>query len=191
MALELRRLVHGDLRGMFDGPTTPGSGPLRPAGHPRPLGAVHLDRARRADGLRHGMAAGGAGPHGVGPAREGRSSWWWTRPGPSCPISAWPDGSSRRGSCRRAFGVSNVAVLHRVSDLHSVGASDSEQVALAQGLLADSETRVVYAQSPGELARGLGPVVAVVDREPSSCPNCGEGSPCGRWARARSWSSTG
>ena len=44
-----------------------------------------------------------------------------------------------------------MAVLHRVSDLHSVGASDSEQVALAQGLLADSETRVVYAQSAGEL----------------------------------------
>ena len=54
----------------------------------------------------------------------------------------------------RAFGVSNVAVLHRVSDLRSVGASDSEQVALAQGLLADSETRVIYAQSPGELAAG-------------------------------------
>jgi hypothetical protein len=52
----------------------------------------------------------------------------------------------------RAFGVSNVAVLHRVTDLRSVGASDSEQVALAQGLLADSETRVVYAQAPGELA---------------------------------------
>jgi hypothetical protein len=52
----------------------------------------------------------------------------------------------------RAFGISNVAVLHRVSDLRSVGASDSEQVALAEGLLADSETRVVYAQSPGELA---------------------------------------
>jgi hypothetical protein len=52
----------------------------------------------------------------------------------------------------RAFGVANVAVLHRVSDLRSVGASDSEQVALAQGLLADSETRVVYAQAPSELA---------------------------------------
>ncbi len=51
----------------------------------------------------------------------------------------------------RAFGVSNVAVLHRVSDLQSVGASDSEQVALAHGLLADSETRIVYAQAPGEL----------------------------------------
>jgi hypothetical protein len=52
----------------------------------------------------------------------------------------------------RAFGVANVAVLHRVTDLHAVGASDSEQVALAKGLLADSETRVVYAQSPGEMA---------------------------------------
>ena len=41
----------------------------------------------------------------------------------------------------RAFGVANVAVLHRVTDLHSVGASDSEQVALAKGLLADSKTR--------------------------------------------------
>ncbi len=47
--------------------------------------------------------------------------------------------------------MSNLAVLHRVSDLRSVGASDSEQVALAQWLLADSETRVVYAQSPGEI----------------------------------------
>ena len=51
----------------------------------------------------------------------------------------------------RAFGVSNVAVPHRASDLRSVGAWDSEQVLLAQGLLADSETRVIYAQSPGEL----------------------------------------
>jgi hypothetical protein len=34
-----------------------------------------------------------------------------------------------------------------------VGAEGSEQVNLAEGLLADSETRVVYAQSPGEVAR--------------------------------------
>jgi hypothetical protein len=53
----------------------------------------------------------------------------------------------------RAFGVANVAVLHRLSDLESVGASGSEQVGLARGLLSDSETRVVYAQPPGEVAR--------------------------------------
>jgi hypothetical protein len=50
----------------------------------------------------------------------------------------------------RAYGVANIAVLHRLSDLGSVGSAGSEQVGLAQGLLADSETRVVYGQSPGE-----------------------------------------
>jgi hypothetical protein len=50
------------------------------------------------------------------------------------------------------MGVANIAVLHRLSDLASVGAAGSEQVGLAEGLLADSETRVVYAQSPGEVA---------------------------------------
>ncbi len=52
----------------------------------------------------------------------------------------------------RAYGVANVAVLHRLSDLTPVGAAGSEQVGLAQGLLSDSETRVVYAQPPGEVA---------------------------------------
>jgi len=51
------------------------------------------------------------------------------------------------------MGVANIAVLHRLSDLASVGAAGSEQVGLAEGLLADSETRVVYAQSPGEVER--------------------------------------
>ncbi len=52
----------------------------------------------------------------------------------------------------RAWGVANVAVVHRASDLAAAGAAGSEQVALAQGLLADSETRVLYAQAPGEVA---------------------------------------
>jgi hypothetical protein len=53
----------------------------------------------------------------------------------------------------RALRIANVAVLHWMSDLRAVGASDSEQVGLAEGLLADSETRVVYAQSPGEVEK--------------------------------------
>ncbi len=51
----------------------------------------------------------------------------------------------------RAFGVANMAVVHRLSDLRAAGAVGSEQVGLAEGLLSDSETRVVYAQPPGEL----------------------------------------
>jgi hypothetical protein len=157
VALELRRLVHGDLCGMFDGPTTTGldlSAPLVVLD----LSALYTSAAlgvlmacatawlqaalARTAGLRGG--ARDAVPGGrfflvvdeawailsnLGVARWLQSSW----------------------KLSRAFGVSNVAVLHRVSDLRSVGASDSEQVALAQGLLSDSETRVVYAQSPGEL----------------------------------------
>lgn len=52
----------------------------------------------------------------------------------------------------RAHGVSNIVVLHRLSDLRSVGAAGSEQVGLAEGLLSDSETRIIYGQSPGEAA---------------------------------------
>jgi hypothetical protein len=53
----------------------------------------------------------------------------------------------------RAHGVANLAALHRLSDLTSVGAAGSEQVGLAEGLLSDSETLVIYAQPPGEVAR--------------------------------------
>ena len=151
VALELRRLVHGDLCGMFDGPTTPGldlSAPLVVLD----LSALYTSTALGVlmacatawlqSALARTATSGAAGQvflvvdeawailSNLGVARWLQSSW----------------------KLSRAFGVSNVAVLHRVSDLRSVGASDSEQVALAQGLLADSETRVVYAQSPGELA---------------------------------------
>lgn len=148
-ALELRRLVHGDLRGMFDGPTTAG------LDLSAPLVVLDLSALYSSAALGVLMAcatawlqaaltrtAGVAGQQtflvvdeawailsNLGVARWLQSSW----------------------KLSRAFGVANVAVLHRVSDLRSVGASDSEQVALAQGLLADSETRVIYAQSPGEL----------------------------------------
>ncbi len=152
VALELRRLVHGDLCGMFDGPTTAGldlSAPLVVLD----LSALYTSAALGVlmacatawlqAALARTAVAGGPGwgrfflvvdeawaiLSNLGVARWLQSSW----------------------KLSRAFGVSNVAVLHRASDLRSVGASDSEQVALAQGLLSDSETRVVYAQSPGEL----------------------------------------
>ena len=153
VALELRRLVHGDLCGMFDGPTTDGldlSSPLvildlSALYSSSALGVLmacatawlqaHLARAAAASGAGHAQTfvvidEAWALLSNLGVARWLQASW----------------------KLSRAFGVANVAVLHRVTDLHSVGASDSEQVALAKGLLADSETRVVYAQSPGELA---------------------------------------
>jgi hypothetical protein len=64
-------------------------------------------------------------------------------------VSRWLQNSWKLS---RAHGVANVAVLHRLSDLRGVGPAGSEQVHLAEGLLSDSETRVVFAQSPGETA---------------------------------------
>ena len=158
VALELRRLVHGDLCGMFDGPTTVGldlSSPLvvldlSALYSSTALGVLMACATAWLQAALARTAAAAAGAGGWAPA-GGRfflvvdEAWAILS---NLGVARWLQSSWKLS---RAFGVSNVAVLHRVSDLRSVGASDSEQVALAQGLLSDSETRVVYAQSPGEL----------------------------------------
>jgi hypothetical protein len=152
VALELRRLVHGDLCGMFDGPTSSG------LDLSAPLVVLDLSALYQSTALGVLMACATAwlqahlartASAGVGDSQTIvviDEAWALLS---NLGVARWLQSSWKLS---RAFGVSNVAVLHRVSDLRSVGASDSEQVALAQGLLADSETRVVYAQSPGELA---------------------------------------
>jgi hypothetical protein len=50
----------------------------------------------------------------------------------------------------RSLGVANLVVVHRLSDLQAAGADGSVQQKLAEGLLADSETRVVFGQPPSE-----------------------------------------
>ena len=156
VALELRRLVHGDLWGMFDGPTTPG------LDLSAPLVVLDLSALYSSTALGVLMACATAwlqaalartAVAGGSPVTSERGRFFlvvdeaWAILS-NLGVARWLQSSWKLS---RAFGVSNVAVLHRVSDLRSVGASDSEQVALAQGLLADSETRVVYAQAPGEL----------------------------------------
>ena len=51
----------------------------------------------------------------------------------------------------RASGTMNVLVMHRLSDLTAAGGAGSHQVRLAEGLLADTETRVIYGQPPSEV----------------------------------------
>jgi hypothetical protein len=152
VALELRRLVHGDLCGMFDRPTSAGldlSAPLVVLD----LSALYQSTAL---GVLMACATAWLQAHLARTASSGVGGMQtfvvvdeaWALMS-NLGVARWLQASWKLS---RAFGVSNVAILHRVSDLHSVGASDSEQVALAKGLLADSETRVIYAQSPGELA---------------------------------------
>jgi len=66
--------------------------------------------------------------------------------------------------------VQNIAVMHRLSDLTAAGDTGSEQVQLAKGLLEDSETRVIYRQSPGEVEQArelLGLTQTEVDQIPT------------------------
>jgi hypothetical protein len=51
----------------------------------------------------------------------------------------------------RSSGVSYVAVVHRLSDLRAASDDGTKQQHLAKGLLADAETRVIYAQPPSEV----------------------------------------
>jgi type IV secretory pathway VirB4 component len=152
VALELRRLVHGDLRGMFDGPTTPGLD-LDGALVVLDLSALYDSAALGilmtcATAWLHATLAGqAAAQKSLRPVIVVVDEAWAILA--NLGIARWLQMSWKLS---RAFGVSNMAVLHRLSDLRAVGAADSEQVNLAQGLLSDSETRVVYAQPPGEVA---------------------------------------
>jgi hypothetical protein len=147
VALELRRLVEGDLRGMFDGPTTAGID----LGAPVVVLDLSAVYASPALGILITCAtawlqAAFIGEGGVRRIVVVDEAWAVLS---DLAIGRWLRSSSKLS---RAYGVANVTVVHRVSDLAGAGAAGSEQVRLAQGLLADAETRVVYGQPPGEVS---------------------------------------
>jgi hypothetical protein len=65
-------------------------------------------------------------------------------------------------------------VLHRLSDLRAAGTEGSRELRLAEGLLADAETKVVYAQPPDQLpeAREL---LGLTDTEAELLPHLRRG----------------
>jgi len=182
VALELRRLVAGDLRGMFDGPTTPGISldgqlvvlDLSAVYHSAALGVLMTCATAW---LQAGLVAqADPTPHPLTDDRRERErtivvvdeAWAILF---NLGVARWLQSSWKLS---RAWGVSNVAVLHRVSDLSSAGSAGTEQVGLAQGLLADSETRVVYSQPPGEVERAAS-LLALSSTEAELVPRMGRG----------------
>jgi hypothetical protein len=135
----------GDLRGMFDGPTSPGldlSGRL----------VVFNLREVKDEARPILMACTAAWLQGSWARNDGvrrivvlDEAWVVLR---HLAIARWLRESWKLA---RQYGVQNIAVMHRLSDLTAAGDAGSEQVQLAKGLLEDSETRVIYRQSPGEV----------------------------------------
>lgn len=144
-ALEMRRLARGDLAGMFDGPTTAGTD-LR-----ADVVVLDLSATFSSPALPLVMACATAWLQARLAERDGIQRL-------VVMDEAWAilaDLSTARWAqsifkLSRALGVANVVVVHRVSDLRAAGADGSAQHKLADGLLADSETRVVFGQPPSE-----------------------------------------
>ena len=150
VALELRRLVHGDLAGMFDGETSTGIGPGAGAGGAS-LVVLDLSRLYSSPALGLLMVCALSWLQSTlvaGPAAKRivvlDEAWAVLS---HLPTARWLQAAFKLS---RAFGVANVAVVHRLSDLRAAGYEGSEQQKLAEGLLADAETRVMFAQAPGE-----------------------------------------
>jgi type IV secretory pathway VirB4 component len=170
VALELRRLVTGDMFGMFDAPTTSS------ISLDAPLVVLDLSAIYGSDALGILMTCAMAWLQGIidrlGMAAPGNSQIilvvdeaWAVLKNPAA--ARWLQSSWKLA---RAKGVSNIAVVHRASDLMAVGSAGAEQIELAKGLLSDSETRVIYTQPPGEVAlarelMGLTPVEEEIIRK--------------------------
>ena len=168
VALGLRRLCRGDLAGLFDAPTTPGLD-LDAAVVVLDLSAVYgsdaqsllmlcalswLQAAIRGDDRRRLVVVDEA--------------WAVLR---DAHVARWLSASWKLS---RQWGVANIAVVHRLSDLSAAGPAGSEQQQLAQGLLADSETRIIYAQSSSEVAAAKG-MLGLSDTEAALLPGLGRG----------------
>jgi type IV secretory pathway VirB4 component len=147
VALELRRLADGDLRGMFDGRTTANIDLSAPV--------VVLDLSALYSSAALGILMTCATAWLQAAFRSGDGvqrivvvdeAWAVLS---DLAIARWLRSSTKLS---RAFGVATMVVVHRLSDLASAGDDASEQVRLARGLLADTETRVVYGQPPSEVS---------------------------------------
>jgi hypothetical protein len=151
VALELRRLCDGALAGMFDRPTTAG------VDFKNPLVVVDLSAVHHSPALPVVMTCVAAWLQATLSTDDGvhrmvviDGSWRM--------FSHLPIASPMQQSFKlsRAWGTMNVMVMHRLSDLGAAGAAGSHHARLAEGLLADTETRVISGQAPSEVDRARG-----------------------------------
>lgn len=161
-ALALQRLCAGDLRGMFDGPTSEG------LDLDAPLVVLDLSAVRDSAALGILMTCAGAWQQAIllerklAAEREGRQTaklisvteegWRVTS---HIGVAEWLQESFKL--CR-GLGVQNILVVHRLPDLGASGAAGSREARIAEGLIDDADTKVIYRQSPDqrELLRGAG-----------------------------------
>lgn len=143
----LRRLVAGDLSGLFDGPSTEKFDPTLPM--------LSLDLSRVSENsalLAVLMTCSAAWMESALQDPSGGQRYvvydeaWRLMSYPS--LLARMDAQWRLA---RHYGISNLLIFHKLTDLENVGDQGSRMRALASSLLANAETRVVYRQESDQL----------------------------------------
>lgn len=145
----LSRLVGGDLGGLFDGPSTVRFDATLP------MVSVDLSRIQGSD-TKIGLVMTCVSSWMEAVMQEPSGGQRWVIYDEAWRVMKQPALLARMQSqwkLSRALGIANLMVIHRLSDLDSVGERDSESRNLALGLLADCSTKIIYAQESGEDAR--------------------------------------
>ena len=151
----LRRLVAGDLAGLFDGPSTVQFDPTLPM--------ISLDLSRVTENstlISALMTCCSAWMESALLDPAGGQRWviydeaWRLMSQPS--LLRRIDAHWRLA---RHYGIANALIFHKLTDLENVGDSGSAMRSLANSLLANAETRVIYRQESDQLgvtAKALG-----------------------------------
>jgi hypothetical protein len=164
-ALALQRLCEGPLRGMFDAPTTAserawnapgvcldlsalGAGPGAAAGN-LAVAIVMVCASAFLDAKR-GQRAARARRRGAEPQKTIRVNDEAWR---ALPIAGLGDYYQAAFKLSRQTGVQHALALHRLSDLKAAGDEGTRQQRLAEGLLSEASTTVIYRQHTQELTQ--------------------------------------
>jgi hypothetical protein len=142
----LSRLVGGDLGGLFDGPSTVGFDPSLP------MVSLDLSRIQGSD-AKIGLVMACASSWMEAALADPSGGQRWVVYDEAWRVLKQPALLARMQSqfkLARALGIANLMVIHRLSDLDSVGEVNSQARNLALGLLADCSTKIIYAQESGE-----------------------------------------
>ncbi|MBZ3916732.1 ATP-binding protein [Streptomyces acidiscabies] len=149
LAHALRRLVHGDLAGMFDAPSTVRVDPHSPV---LTIDLSRLGGAGDDTALVLAMTCASAWMESALTDPAGGRRWivydeaWRLMRHP-----ALLQRMQAQWKLSRGLGIANLMVIHRLSDLLTAGDAGSRGRALAEGLLADCSTRIVYRQETDQL----------------------------------------
>ena len=143
----LRRLVAGDLAGLFDGPSTVRFDPSLP------MLALDLSRVAENNALMSVLmtcASAWMESALLDPAGGQR----WVVYDEAWRLMSHPALLKRMDAhwrLARHLGIANLLIFHKLTDLDNVGDQGTQQRALASSLLANAETRIIYRQESDQL----------------------------------------